>query len=668
MNPGPASGSLETIGTTDESVEILVENATAGEEEFVGVGDFWDGSTQGYNTGAIRYRPGYNLYNNAPRTVYEHSLLYNEFEREESTLPVTGQALIDDDRITLIALNGSLSENRVDRASVDIKPVSTQTRTVDVTDQGGSISIHLPTRLGVEDWQSVLRDEDNVVGVSESNELETGVKIELDDGVEYQLQMAKVGVGTQVTETDGAYIAGVDGDGAEITEGDTHELTVEVRDDYNNPKRGVTVNASADEGDLEETEKNTRVNGKAKFKYDSEDVDFTSDEVEDQINFSITQGYEPDLSHNPLSVENLTMDLTIKQEPRSQVGEGNVSGPKTTVGDNYITIYQGEQLEFEAFANSIGTETQPRSGTPIHHIWLESDLENVDRDQTEYSENPDDWDRNVSHEFSLDTDEWELEEHDITVRVQDASGRITPDEDAGILTVNVTEPPEEAVSSLSDLDIAGQGTDATITQGENEDVSVNVTNVGGEAGSFEVTLDIGDGEVTPDPESTGELSPGDSETVTFESVTGELEDSNYQVNASTENDFITGDLTVEEEEDSPTFDSLSAEVTEFHPGNNDWIREITIDGTVENPDTTGEIKFEVTADGANLDDSPRTIDMVADFEPQEFDGEEESEIDVIVRLLDSDGNIYQECVADRSLQENGNNEELTLADGDFSCS
>ena len=99
-----------------------------------------------------------------------------------------------------------------------------------------------------------------------------------------------------------------------------------------------------------------------------------------------------------------------------------------------------------------------------------------------------------------------------------------------------------AQSELSDVDIAGQGDDAEIVEGNEEDVSVTVQNTGEVDGSFELSLDIGG--VVQETDTTGTLGENEEEVVTFEGVTSGLEPDEYSVEISTEDDAVTGDLTV----------------------------------------------------------------------------------------------------------------------------
>ena len=146
--------------------------------------------------------------------------------------------------------------------------------------------------------------------------------------------------------------------------------------------------------------------------------------------------------------------------------------------------------------------------------------------------------------------------------------------------------PVPAESLLSGLDVAGQGTDATLTEGESGDVAVDVTNVGTENDSFDVTLAVGS--TVTRSQSTADLAGGESETVTFGSVTSGLAPATYDVRAETDNDSTTGTLTVTEPgppDFEVTIDSTNAPVTEG--------TDLTVTATVEN---TGDKQGTQTVD------------------------------------------------------------------------
>ncbi|WP_135820955.1 PKD domain-containing protein [Halostella litorea] len=246
VNPPAPSGSLRTVGTGTDDVNITVDNAKAAGE----TNDYWNGDARTFDTGAIEYEPQYSEYRNAPTTVYEQSLLYNRFDGANVTL--SDQRIVDGRQITLVALNGSLSTSASGSASVSVRAVSTSQNAVAVTGRDGSkpINITIPTQLNKATWDEALseaRTDGNVVGTSyqkngpgEFNEL----TIQLDGSKTYNLRMAKVGVGSGVTEeTEDLYLTDVEGGGTVQTDG-SQEITVEVRDRFNNPVSGETVNLS----------------------------------------------------------------------------------------------------------------------------------------------------------------------------------------------------------------------------------------------------------------------------------------------------------------------------------------------------------------------------------------------------------------------------------------
>ncbi|MFB6166074.1 MAG: Ig-like domain-containing protein [Haloarculaceae archaeon] len=265
LNPPPASGTLRTVGTSNQSFNLTIRNATTDGE----IGDFWNGSTHTYNTGALVYQPNYNLYS-APTTVYENSVLFNDFTN--SALPVTGQQLIDGNRITITTLNGSLSRSQAGATSVDLRPVSSSQTEILVKNSSENINVELPTKLSQDAWKNLTEAEPNVVGVSvSSGALPNGwglLRIDLRTGVTYNLQLTKVGVGRGVTGRSDAYISSVGERAVTTPSGTNVSLRAVVRDEYNNPITGRLVNATVSgSGDVFPANTTTNSDGEATFTY-----------------------------------------------------------------------------------------------------------------------------------------------------------------------------------------------------------------------------------------------------------------------------------------------------------------------------------------------------------------------------------------------------------------
>ena len=117
---------------------------------------------------------------------------------------------------------------------------------------------------------------------------------------------------------------------------------------------------------------------------------------------------------------------------------------------------------------------------------------------------------------------------------------VTSTSDSDTATVTVDTP---ATPALSGLDIAGAGDNATLLEGDNATVSVVVENVGDRAGSFDITLALGTART--ETQTTGELSAGTLETVTFANVTGNLTEGRYNATVSTAESTVSGAVTVD---------------------------------------------------------------------------------------------------------------------------
>ena len=157
-NPPPPSGTLRTVGTADGTVNLSVENAAAVDPE---TDDFWDGTRRNYSTGGVEYRPNYHEYGQPPVTVYEASVLYDRFEFEGTNLTRSDQALVDGDRIRLVALNGSLRRSSSGTTAVDVRSVSASDRTVSVRNDatGDPVVVRVATQLSESTWEELLADQ-----------------------------------------------------------------------------------------------------------------------------------------------------------------------------------------------------------------------------------------------------------------------------------------------------------------------------------------------------------------------------------------------------------------------------------------------------------------------------------------------------------------------------
>jgi len=311
VNPAPPSGTLSTSSLGN----ITIENATADDlttdrTDNPETADFWNGTTHNYTTTSLVYQPSYANYDGAPTTVYENGLVYNRFDAGGTTR-LTDQSIVSGRRISLVALDGSLSRGGASTLTVDPRAVSVSTRTISISNETTDISIVVPTELGVGEWEDAVAQSSEYVEIEDHSR---GVELVFDQGVTYQLKLSKVGVGTGVEETDTAYLTSVEDLPENPFAGQTYPFEVESRDKYNNPKV-ANINASGPPGVVVEP-------GRYRYQYTAGTTG--PDWVNVTSRFAANTVYDVDDSQfEARRNENVQYDVEV------QTGEGNGPGVGT---------------------------------------------------------------------------------------------------------------------------------------------------------------------------------------------------------------------------------------------------------------------------------------------------------------------------------------------------
>lgn len=241
INPPPVSG---TLRTTDPA-PVTIENAVAEGE----AGDVWNGSTRTYTDRALLYRPSYNEYDLAPRTRYRAGVVANEFE--SATLVAAGDSFVDGRRVALTMLAGDYESNGVDRVGLVTQPLSAPARSVTVTDDGGPVTVTVPTALPESRWMELLAEErvsngGHITAVSCSGgpgDACGRLTVRLEPGVGYQLRLAQVGLGGGAVAPGPAYLVEDGLPAASVPAGTRTRFDVAVRDRFDNPVAGAAVDA-----------------------------------------------------------------------------------------------------------------------------------------------------------------------------------------------------------------------------------------------------------------------------------------------------------------------------------------------------------------------------------------------------------------------------------------
>ncbi|MDY6779650.1 MAG: hypothetical protein SV760_03715 [Halobacteria archaeon] len=331
-NPPPSTGTLSTTPPVNVSVANVTVTGDAG--------DYWRGGVKNFSTRGITYVPDYNEFTNAPTTVYENSVLYNR--QNESNVSLTDQSLVNGRRINLFTLNGSYSQSGSSTVSVTTQPVSAPANAVAVTDDAGSggITVEVPTLLDNSTWSQLLRDEYvsnggfvvNQSYVASPSGRYSTLRLEFEAGVTYEMRMAKVGVGSSVAPEGARYLVSTRGDGSSVPEGGSQTLEVEVRDRFNNPVSGATVNLSLNGDGGLNTDANTYVenattgpDGRVSVEYVAPDDVTGVTQRTYEVNASVVNTSNL-ASFDADAEENVTFEVQVQNSDGSGLGAGGGGG------------------------------------------------------------------------------------------------------------------------------------------------------------------------------------------------------------------------------------------------------------------------------------------------------------------------------------------------------
>ncbi|WP_267640417.1 PKD domain-containing protein [Haloarchaeobius amylolyticus] len=341
VNPPPPSGSFRTVGTRNASINVSIENGTALADD---IDDYWDGSAHNLSTGALVYRPTYHVYQNGPTTVYENTLLYNVYR--SANITVAGQGMVDGREITLVALGGELEANAGGTTTVDVASLSASSNTIAVTNETGSnLTLTIPTYLNETQWRDAMGAEIDGTGNAGNDAYVHGVTyqsvsgqqfnlvtLEFEQSVTYELDLARVGVGETegIDEPNATYLTTIQGDGATVAEGQNQSLVLEVRDQYNNPVGGESVNVSADRGTVTPAAAETGTDGRVTVTYQAPSVSGTGNT--DTINASFDSAVGSGVDEN--APENVSFTVQIANTDGSGTGGGGGGGSAYTINWN----------------------------------------------------------------------------------------------------------------------------------------------------------------------------------------------------------------------------------------------------------------------------------------------------------------------------------------------
>jgi hypothetical protein len=389
VNPSPAAGTLQT--TSVGADEFLLENvnATGGPGE----AEFWNGDNRTYETTSLEYSPDYRVFQGAPITLYDNTVTYNVFDRGRNSSSLSDQAVIDGDTITLVSLVGDYSESGIGSVTPDIQPVSTRAESVPIENSsGGNITLRLPTRLNQSQWSQLLVGQSNVQNVSDAGP-ET-VEITLAPG-QYELRMAKVGIGEGLAETRPAYIEPVEGADEEIATTRNHTITVEVRDRFNVPQNNVNItgNVSDSDGTIRPLSQTTNVDGRATFEFDPDASNLSAGE-----NVSITFEETVGGTFGNEQGDNVTVNVTTEASSPGEVIDlrwtevptsSQCSSDGTTGGTTYYTECNYNNANQMEGTYTINATVGNATGVQVQFMHTNETLADITKTREEFTKDAD---------------------------------------------------------------------------------------------------------------------------------------------------------------------------------------------------------------------------------------------------------------------------------------
>jgi len=157
--------------------------------------------------------------------------------------------VVDGPRINLLGIKGDYSTASSRQQSLGVEPVSAPARSVSITGDGSgnNIEIELPSNLPESEWEELYdpSSSSRIRGITKSGGT---VIFELNPLLDYELRLSKVALEQGVEKTEPAYIIPVEPGVTNAGVGEPVIVEYEVRDRFNNPVSGVTVEIQKSNG------------------------------------------------------------------------------------------------------------------------------------------------------------------------------------------------------------------------------------------------------------------------------------------------------------------------------------------------------------------------------------------------------------------------------------
>ncbi|MCU4926462.1 right-handed parallel beta-helix repeat-containing protein [Halobacteria archaeon AArc-dxtr1] len=285
-----------------------------------------------------------------------------------------------------------------------------------------------------------------------------------------------------------------------------------------------------------------------------------------------------------------------------------------SIEETNAPVVEGDSLEVSASVTNTGDVTATQT------VNLTTDSTSTELDGTDVTLEGGESDESVT--LAWETEEGDADGYDVIASSAN---------DTDTASITIETPPE---AEVTELDIAEDGAEATILEGDDETVTTTVENIGDREGSFDVTLEIEHVEESVSTSETEDVSvdAGETASLSFESVTSDLEAGTYTVTVSTDDDGISGDLTVEK---SPEFTMIYVDPAYgmLEPGEEEHVL-VTV---ANEGDSAGDAAVVLDFEG---EESTETLELdagsAADVEFSPIAPEEEGEYEYTISVGDEE--------------------------------
>ena len=175
----------------------------------------------------------------------------------------------------------------------------------------------VPTGLPKSEWDDLLAGQPRVVSTAMDPIAGTEfqwLRVTLQSGREYELKMARVGVGEGVRDTAAEYLTDVIGNDSDVPAGGRQQVAVEVRDRFNNPigDKRVWAETTLAGSSVSPASATTNAAGRATFSYEAPESAGGAS-VADTIRFSYVG--QPGSNFDGEAAENVSMPVTVRGSP-----------------------------------------------------------------------------------------------------------------------------------------------------------------------------------------------------------------------------------------------------------------------------------------------------------------------------------------------------------------